>query len=104
MGTPLIIADAMPTSTLFMPVKKMICGMVMPTTPPISENHTTCLVTGVVQPRTKLTKTRSNPPKSEMEAEYKIGSIPPRITIFEMAGTLPRTAPSATTNKRALNV
>ena len=76
----------------------------MPTNPPINENRTTCIVNGVVQPRTRLTKMSSKPPKSEMEAAYKIGSIPPRITIFEMAGTLPRTAPSAPTNNRAVSV
>ena len=103
-GTPLIIAEAMPTSTLLMPLKKMICGMVMPTNPPINENLMNSFLKGVFQPRTRLTEISSKPPKSEMEAAYKIGSIPLRITTFETPGTPPRTAPSATTNSRAVNV
>ena len=101
MGMPLIIADAMPTSTVLMPLKNMICGTVIPINPPIRENLITCILSGLIFPRTKFMDKSSTPPIKDMVAAYITGSTPLKTTIFEIAGTLPRTAPSVITNYNA---
>ena len=101
MGMPLIIADAIPTSTVLMPLKKMMCGIVMPTKPPIRENLMTWIVSGVIFPIMKFMDKSRKPPIRDMLAAYSTGSSPLKTTTFETAGTLPRTAPSVMTSNNA---
>ncbi len=59
------------------------------------------LVGVIVLPIAIFIQKSKNPPPSEIEPAYIIGSIFPRVTNFETAGTLPRTTPKITTRKSA---
>lgn len=98
---PLIIADAMPTSTLFMPIKKIMCGKAIPINPPIIENFIILLVRAIVRPIAVLMQKSKTPPPSVIDPAYITGSILPRVTNLEIAGTLPRTTPKIKTKKNA---
>ena len=101
-GMLLIIVEAMPTSTLLIPIKKMMCGKAMPVNPPITENFIKWVVGLIVPFIAMLIQKSSNPPPSVTDTAYMIGLILPRVTNFEMAGTLPRIRPKIITRKSAV--
>ena len=101
MGIPLIIADAMPTSTLFIPIKNIMCGNAIPTNPPIIENFIKWIVGVIVRPIAIFMQKSNAPPPSVIDPAYIMGSILPRVTSLEIAGTLPRTTPKIKTKKNA---
>jgi hypothetical protein len=101
MGVPLIIADAIPTSTLFIPIKKMMCGNAIPINPPIIENFIISTVGVIIRPIAVFMQKSKTPPPSVIDPAYIMGSMLPRVTSLEIAGTLPRTTPKVKTKKNA---